>query len=57
MDSEKQDPPFEHGAQPVPERAPEVPSGGRTVMQTVVIVIGVLAVLAGLIYLLSRFFY
>jgi hypothetical protein len=46
------EPPFEGGAQPVPEREPEMPGPGRTVMQTVVIVIAVLALLAGILWLL-----
>ncbi len=51
MATPNEDPPFEGGAQPVKERPPEVPGGGRSVMQTVVIVIGVLALLAALIWI------
>jgi hypothetical protein len=46
------DPPFEHGSQPVPERTPEVPKGGRTVIQTIVVVIGAIVLLAALIWIL-----
>lgn len=46
------EPPFQGGAQPVPEHPPEVPRGGRSVMQTIVIVVAVLAVLAGLLWIL-----
>lgn len=51
MAKPSEDPPFEGGAQPVKERAPEVPGGGRSVLQMVVIVIGVLALLAALVWI------
>lgn len=51
MAKPSEDPPFEGGSQPVKENPPEVPGGGRSVMQTVVIVIGVLALLAALIWI------
>jgi hypothetical protein len=46
----EREPPFEGGAQPVPERPPEVPTGGRTALQTAVIVLAVAAVVAGLLW-------
>jgi hypothetical protein len=46
------EPPFEGGSQPVPEGPPEMPGGGRSVAQTIVIIIAVLAVLAGLAWFL-----
>lgn len=49
------EPPFESGSQPVPEHPPEVPTGGRSVGQTVVIVVGVLVVLAGILWLVVPF--
>lgn len=55
MANEEKEPPFEGGSQPVPEHQPEIPSGGRSVLQTVVIVIGVLAVLAAAIWILVPF--
>lgn len=55
MDEREKEPPFEGGAQPVPERPPEQASGGRTVGQTVVIVVGVLVVLAGILWLVVPF--
>ncbi|MBA4157209.1 MAG: hypothetical protein H0X65_07015 [Gemmatimonadetes bacterium] len=46
------EPPFQGGAQPVPEHPPEMPKAGRSVMQVIVIAIGVLTVLAGLLWIL-----
>lgn len=46
------EPPFEGGSQPVKEAPPEMPGGGRTAAQTVVIVLAVLVVLAGLAWFL-----
>lgn len=51
-----EDPPFEGGSQPVPESPPEMPGPGRSVTQTLVIVLAVLTVLAGLIWLLVPIF-
>jgi len=39
----------------VQEHRPEVPRGGRTVMQTVVVVIGVLVLLAALLWIVVPF--
>jgi hypothetical protein len=50
--SDRGEPPFEGGSQPVHESRQEVPGGGRTAMQTIVIVLAVLVVLAGLIWFL-----
>lgn len=50
-----EEPPFEGGAQPVRERPPEVPTQGRSVMQMVVVVIGVLVVLAALLWIVVPF--
>jgi hypothetical protein len=55
MADPKDDPPYEGGAQPVPERPPEVPTGGRTVGQVIVLVIAALVVLAGLAWILVPF--
>lgn len=49
------EPPFEGGSQPVRERPPEVAGGGRTVAQTVVIVVGALVVLAAILWLVVPF--
>jgi hypothetical protein len=48
----EREPPFEGGTQPVPEHPPEMPQGGRSAMQVVVLVVGGLVVLAGLAWLL-----
>jgi hypothetical protein len=50
---DSREPPYEGGAQPVPEHPPEVPGPGRSVVQTIVIVIAVLVVLAALIWFLG----
>lgn len=52
MDRQQEEPPFEGGSQPVPERPPEVPTGGRRVMQTAVVIVGVLVLLAAALWLL-----
>lgn len=46
------EPPYEGGSQPVPENPPEVPHGGRSALQTIVIAVGALVVLAALLWLL-----
>jgi len=46
------EPPFEGGSQPVRDTPPEVAGPGRSVMQGVVIGIGVLAVLGMLLWFL-----
>jgi len=51
-EGERREAPFEGGSQPVTENPQDVPAGGRTAMQTVVIAIAVLVVLAGLAWLL-----
>ncbi len=48
----EEEPPFEGGAQPVRDVPHEVPGGGRTALQTVVIVLGVLALVAGILWIL-----
>lgn len=55
MENRNQEPPFEGGSQPVPEHPPETPTGGRSVMQTVVVVVGVLVLLAAALWLLVPF--
>jgi hypothetical protein len=45
------DPPFEGGSQPVPHTPPEVPTGGRSAMQIVVVAIGALVLIGTLIML------
>jgi hypothetical protein len=49
---DRNEPPYEGGSQPVPEHPPEVSHGGRTAMQTVVIVIGALVLLAAILWIL-----
>lgn len=49
------DPPFEDGSQPVPERPPGVPTPGRTVMQTVVLIVSGLVIVAAVVYVVGRF--
>jgi hypothetical protein len=51
----KDDPPFDGGSQPVQERPPDKPTAAGSVMQTVVIVIGVLVLLAALLWLVVPF--
>ncbi len=55
MADEREDPPYEGGSQPVPEHRPEVPTGGRSVAQTVVVIVGVLVLLAAVLWLLVPF--
>jgi Flp pilus assembly protein TadB len=51
--SEKdREPPFEGGSQPVPEHPPEVAGNGRTVTQTVALVVGALVIAAAVLWLL-----
>lgn len=52
MDKRSDEPPFMGGSQPVKERPPEMPTGGRSVMQTVVYIVGGLALLAAILWLL-----
>jgi hypothetical protein len=49
------EPPFEGGSQPVAEHRPEVPGQGRSVIQTVVIIIAVIAILAALVWVFVPF--
>jgi hypothetical protein len=42
------EPPFQGGSQPVKEHPPEVPGPGRTIGQTLVVVLSVLVLLSGL---------
>jgi hypothetical protein len=53
MVSSDEDPPFDGGAQPVKERAPEVPTAGRTAGQTIVVVVSALILLVGALYVVS----
>jgi hypothetical protein len=55
VENRNEDPPFEGGSQPVPEHRPETPTGGRSVMQTVVVIVGVLVLLAAALWLLVPF--
>ena len=48
------DPPYDGGAQPVPERPPEVPTPGRAVGQYVVLIVAALVLLAGVLYVVTR---
>jgi len=49
------EPPFEGGSQPVQEKPGEVPGSGRTVVQTIVVVIAVLVFLAALLWIVVPF--
>ena len=55
MSERNEEAPFEGGSQPVTERPPEMPTGGRSVMQAVVVVIAALVVLAAVLWLLVPF--
>lgn len=55
MAGTNEEPPFEGGSQPVPENPPETPTRARSVGQTVVIVVGVLVLLAALLWLVVPF--
>lgn len=55
MAEKREEPPFEGGSQPVPENRPEMGTGGRSVAQTVVVIVGVLVLLAALLWLLVPF--
>ncbi|HET7274919.1 MAG TPA: hypothetical protein VFI91_07045 [Longimicrobiaceae bacterium] len=55
MEEEPQERPFEGGSQPVEDHPPEMPSGGWNVGQTVVIVLGILVVLAAILWVLVPF--
>ena len=46
------DPPFDHGAQAVPEHSTPPPSTGRSAGQMVVIAIGALVLIAALLWIL-----
>jgi hypothetical protein len=46
-----EDPPFEGGSQPVPQRPPGVPGPGRSTAQVVVLVIAALVIVAVLIWI------
>jgi hypothetical protein len=55
VNDDRQEPPFEGGSQPVSEQRAEVPKGGRTIGQTVIIALGVLVLLAALLWILVPF--
>lgn len=55
MADRDREPPFEGGSQPVPEHPPERAGAGRTVAQTVVIVVGALVLLAAILWLVVPF--
>lgn len=46
------EPPFQGGAQPVKERRAEVPREGRSLGMTLVVAVGVLTILAAVLWLL-----
>ena len=52
VESKHDDRSFQGGAQPVTERRPEAPLPGWSIAQTIVVVVGVLAVVAALIWVL-----
>jgi len=51
----REEPPFEGGSQPVPENPPEMRTGGRSVAQAVVLIVGALVILAAILWLLVPF--
>lgn len=53
MSTSDREPPFEGGSQPVQHVRDEVPKGGRSVGQVLVVVLGVLALLAAAVWFLS----
>ena len=55
MAEPREEPPFEGGSQPVPENPPETAGRGRSAAQTVVVVVGVLILLAAILWLLVPF--
>jgi hypothetical protein len=55
VNEDRQEPPFEGGSQPVPENRAEMPKGGRSVGQAVIIALGVLVLLAALLWILVPF--
>lgn len=55
MEKRDEDPPYEGGSQPVPEHPGEVPHGGRSVLQVVVMVVAVLVILAAVLWLVVPF--
>lgn len=52
MRQEDGEPPFDHGSQDTPEHPTPPPGEGRSVIQIIVIGIGILVVVAGLLWLL-----
>lgn len=55
MGDREREPEFEGGSQPVPEHPPEVATVGRSIAQTVIIVVGLLVVLAAVLWLVVPF--
>lgn len=53
MERREAEPPFEGGAQPVPENPPDMPGGGNIAWKIVVVVIAVLAIIFGIAWLLT----
>jgi hypothetical protein len=47
------EPPFEGGAQPVPEIPPDMPGAGHTFWRTVMVVIAVLVIIAAIAWVLT----
>lgn len=54
-DRMEDDRPLEGGARPVPEHRAEVPKGGRTVGQTIVIALVILIVIAAVLWIAVPF--
>ncbi|HUE95225.1 MAG TPA: hypothetical protein VMN39_01110 [Longimicrobiaceae bacterium] len=54
-EEERDERPFEGGAQPVSQHRAEVPHVGRTVGQTIVIAIAIVVVLAAILWLVVPF--
>ncbi|MEX2583963.1 MAG: hypothetical protein WD766_11845 [Gemmatimonadota bacterium] len=55
VDRTREDPPFEGGSQPVPERPTKTPTGGRAAVQTVIVAIAILVLVAAILWLIVPF--
>ena len=52
MSVDDDDPPFDHGSQPVVERPTEPPGTGSAISQTIIYIIGAVVLIAALLWLL-----
>lgn len=53
MERREPEPPYEGGAQPVPENPPDMPGGGHTAWRTVMVVIAILVILGAILWILT----